>query len=207
VTAAREGFEKLRQFIAEIDFLLTHPPTALASPHLISAKAKTPLPQGEGSKAQHSQGEGSGKVGGDEAQDRVLEIEDMDEELQPYRDKFKAFMDDDFNAAGAIAAIFEMIKYCRQTLAEGDMEKDCLELMRKSVIDLCAILGLSLEIEDRLFSRRSAAIEFAKQLISERETARNNKDFKRSDEIRRQLAEQGIEIEDTAHGTKWKSRT
>ena len=43
-------------------------------------------------------------------------------------------------------------------------------------------------------------------LIVEREAARKNKDFKRSDEIREQLAEQGIEIEDTRYGTKWKAQ-
>lgn len=163
VAAAREGFEKLRQFVADIEFLLT-----------------------------------KGPVG-----EMEIEREDMDEELQPYRDKFKAYMDDDFNTAGAIASIFEMIRSCRQSLAEGEMEKDCLELIKKSVLDLCAILGLNLE----LGTRNTENGEKIEQLIAEREAARRNKDYKRSDEIRRQLAERGIEIEDTVHGTKWKSRT
>lgn len=132
-----------------------------------------------------------------------VEREDLDEELGSYREKFREAMEDDFNTAGAIASIFEMIKFCRKTLDEGEVEKECLEVMRKSVVDMCGVLGLEIVAgcESRVASRD------IEKLITEREMARREKDFKRADDIRRQLAEQGIIIEDTPLGTKWKAQT
>lgn len=132
-----------------------------------------------------------------------IEVEDIDEELMPYREKFKAAMDDDFNTAGAIAAIFDMIKFCRITLDEGEAEKECLELMKRSVLELCGVLGLEILITKQY----AVSTEIIEGLINERENARKLKDFKLADKIRKQLAEQGIELEDTAYGTKWKVRT
>jgi cysteinyl-tRNA synthetase len=111
-------------------------------------------------------------------------------------------MDDDFNTAGALAAVFEAIKLCRKALDKGEVEKGCLEIMKKTILDLCDVLGLIVT------SRGSrVAGHDVEQLIKERETARLNKDFRRSDEIRQQLSGQGIELEDTPYGTKWKTRT
>lgn len=132
-----------------------------------------------------------------------IEVEDIDEELNPYREQFKAAMDDDFNTARAIAAIFDMIKFCRKTLDEGEVEKECLELMKRSVLKLCEVLGLKIE-------HRAPSTELGTQvekLLAEREEARKRKDFTRADEIRKKLSEQGIELEDTSYGTKWKART
>jgi cysteinyl-tRNA synthetase len=131
-----------------------------------------------------------------------IEAEDIDEELRPYREQFKAAMDDDFNTASAVAAIFDLIKFCRKTLDEGEAEKECLGLMKKSVIDLCAVLGLEI-VSSKQYAVGSEEID---KLIAEREEARRQKDFKRADAIRRQLAGQGIELEDTPYGTKWKAR-
>ncbi|MFA4843926.1 MAG: cysteine--tRNA ligase [Candidatus Margulisiibacteriota bacterium] len=156
VTAAREGFEKLRQFIAKLDFLLTKSTTA-----------------GE----------------------MVIEIEDLDEELQPYRDKFKAFMDDDFNTAGAIAAIFEMIAYCYHALDDGEMEKDCLSLMRETTIKLCDVLGLVVEIED--VTKRPGV----KEKVDAWDRARAAKDYKTADAIRAELSIIGIAVSATGQGT------
>jgi cysteinyl-tRNA synthetase len=133
------------------------------------------------------------------------ELEDLDEELTPFRDKFKAAMDDDFNTAGAIASIFEMIKFCRKALDEGEVEKECLELMRSSVIQLCDILGIKINPEEFRF-RSATDINEIFSLIKERDDARKNKDFKRADQIRDELDAKGIVLEDTPSGTKWKIR-
>ncbi len=129
-----------------------------------------------------------------------IELEDLDEELNPYRVKFKAAMDDDFNTAAALAAIFEMIKYCRKSLDEGEMEKECLELMKSAVVELCGILGIKIESGEARIENREI-----ENLIKERETARANKDFIRADQIRKELDGVGIVIEDTPYGTKWKT--
>jgi len=133
-----------------------------------------------------------------------IEIDDINEDMISFRQKFAAAMDDDFNTAGAIAAIFDMIKYCRKTLDEGEAEIECLEMMKQLVVDLCDVLGLRIEQRTENTEHRAQGIE---SLISEREEARKTKNFKRADEIRQLLADQGVELEDTPYGTKWQART
>ncbi|MBU1867424.1 MAG: cysteine--tRNA ligase [Candidatus Margulisbacteria bacterium] len=126
-----------------------------------------------------------------------VEISDLKEELLPYLDKFSAAMNDDFNSAGAIAALFELIKYCRKTLDDGEDEKECLEYMREVVTQYFGILGITFAADRQTLDSVVAA------LIAERENARKNKDFKRSDDIRDRLKADGIILEDTPYGTKW----
>ncbi|PIS29725.1 cysteine--tRNA ligase [Candidatus Saganbacteria bacterium CG08_land_8_20_14_0_20_45_16] len=128
-----------------------------------------------------------------------VERKDMAEDFLPYEEKFKAQMDDDFNTAGAIAAIFELIRFCHKTIESGDREKECLTLMKEKVLGLCGVLGMRFD-NSKIQTFDSCEIE---ELIADRETARKNKDFKKSDEIRDKLAKQGIIIEDTAQGTRW----
>lgn len=110
-------------------------------------------------------------------------------------------MDDDFNSASAIAMIFEMVKFCYKTLDEGEAERECLGAMKKSVVELCEVLGLKLESRKPIAESRTQEIE---KLIAEREAARKQKNFKLSDEIRKELADKGIILEDTAQGVRWK---
>jgi len=130
-----------------------------------------------------------------------VEFEDLKEQLRKYRDEFTAAMDDDFNTAGAIAVIFNIIHFCNKVLAEGDAEKECLEAMKDVVLELCGVLGVKvISNEQSVISTDAGEIE---KLINERETARKNKDFKKADQIRDKLKNMGVEIEDTAHGTRW----
>jgi cysteinyl-tRNA synthetase len=127
----------------------------------------------------------------------AVELKDLEEELLEYKDKFKAAMDDDFNSAGAIAAIFEMIHFCNKALEEGEVEKGCLEIMKSSVVGLCEILGLRVERGELKVENREV-----KELIAEREEARKKKDFAKADKIRDKLMEMGVVIEDTPYGTR-----
>ncbi|MFA6431413.1 MAG: cysteine--tRNA ligase [Candidatus Margulisiibacteriota bacterium] len=127
-----------------------------------------------------------------------VEIDDINEDLISFKDKFKASMDEDFNSAGAVAAIFEMIKYFRKTLAEGEAEKECLGVMRQAVVEMCGILGLELGAG----SRETGTSDDVEKLLIERENARKNKDYKKADEIRKMTAEMGYSIEDTPYGAK-----
>ena len=118
-------------------------------------------------------------------------------------------MDDDFNTAGAIAAVFEMIKFCRKTLDKGEMEKECLELMKNSVVDLCRVLGL--RVEKTLFDEMAKYAEKMgisedelMRLIKNREDARTQGNFAISDQIRDNFRSNGIVIEDTPFGPKLK---
>lgn len=130
----------------------------------------------------------------------TIEVEDLEEELLEYKEKFKEAMDDDFNTAGAIAAIFGMIHYCNKKLEEGEVEKECLEVMKNSVLDLCDVLGLKIVTAAAKLALPEKEIE---KLIADREAARKKKDFAKADQIRLKLKEMAITLEDTPYGTRW----
>ncbi|MCD7763993.1 MAG: cysteine--tRNA ligase [Lachnospiraceae bacterium] len=114
-----------------------------------------------------------------------------------YETKFDEAMDDDFNTADAIAAIFELVKYANSNLTSAN-SKELVQAVYGELVDLCGILGLIVEEKEELLD---ADIE---ALIEARQAARKAKNFARADEIRNQLAEQGITLLDTREGVKWK---
>ncbi|MCC8050216.1 MAG: cysteine--tRNA ligase [Clostridiales bacterium] len=114
-----------------------------------------------------------------------------------YETKFDEAMDDDFNTADAIAAIFELVKYANSNLTSAN-SKELVQAVYGELVALCGILGLIVEEKEELLD---ADIE---ALIEERQAARKAKNFARADEIRNQLAEQGITLLDTREGVKWK---
>lgn len=110
--------------------------------------------------------------------------------------KYEAAMEDDFNTADAISAIFEIVKVANITVPTGSQEyaKEVLEIMTK----LCDILGIDITKEEEILDSDIEA------LIEERQAARKAKNFARADEIRDELLEKGIVLEDTREGVKWK---
>ena len=110
--------------------------------------------------------------------------------------KFEAAMDDDFNTADAISAIFELVKLANITAGEGS--RAYVDYLYDTITSLCDILGIDTEKQEELLD---ADIE---ALIEERQAARKAKNFARADEIRNMLAEKGILLEDTRQGVKWK---
>ena len=119
-------------------------------------------------------------------------VKDVDELVA----KFEASMEDDFNTADAISAIFELVKLANITAADGS--KEYVQYMFDTIVKLCDILGIVTEKEEELLDSDIEA------LIEERQAARKAKNFARADEIRDMLAEQGIILEDTRAGVKWK---
>ena len=111
--------------------------------------------------------------------------------------KFEESMDDDFNTADALAAVFELVKSANTNVQEGSSKEftgHTLEVMTK----LCDVLGLTLEKKEEILD------EEIENLIAERQAARKAKDFARADEIRGLLLDKGIELKDTREGVKWK---
>lgn len=111
--------------------------------------------------------------------------------------KFEEAMEDDFNTADAISAVFELVKYINQN-TDDSTSKNILVLYKDKLSMLCDILGIILEKEEKLLP------EDIEKMIEERQNARKNKDFKRADEIRDELLEKGIVLEDTREGVKYK---
>ena len=110
---------------------------------------------------------------------------------------FDEAMDDDFNTADAIAAIFELVEFVNVNAKEG-CSREFLNALKEEIILLSDICGLMVERKQEMLD---ADIE---ALIGERQAARKAKDFKRADEIRNTLLAKGIILEDTREGVKWK---
>ena len=106
-------------------------------------------------------------------------------------------MDDDINTADAISVIFELVKFIN-TNATADSSKEFLTELQKQLVLLTDICGLILEKKEEILD------EEIENLIAERQAARKEKNFKRADEIRDELLNKGIILEDTREGVKWK---
>ena len=124
------------------------------------------------------------------------EEESLLNEAGKFAVSFDAAMDDDFNTADAITAVFELVKFINQN-SSADNSAQYLKALLKELTGLCDILGLIVDKEEELLDSDIEA------LIEERKAARKNKDFKRADEIRDSLLEMGIVLEDTREGVKW----
>ena len=116
---------------------------------------------------------------------------------QDYVAAFEKAMDDDFNTADAIAAIFDLVKYANTT-ANGDSSKAYVTALYELIVKLADVLGIVVEKKEELLD---ADIE---ALIQERQAARKERNFARADEIRDELLAKGIILEDTREGVKWK---
>ena len=114
-----------------------------------------------------------------------------------YVEEFEKAMDDDFNTADAIAAIFELVKYANTT-ATAESSKEYLRGLLDRIVKLGDVLVLILDKKEELLD---ADIE---KLIEERQAARKAKDFARADAIRDELLEKGIILKDTREGVQWK---
>ena len=118
-------------------------------------------------------------------------------QAQEFVKKFEEAMDDDFNTADALAAIFELVKFAN-TNANDASSGAFVTALKKEIVALSDVLGLQVEKEEE---NLDAEIE---KMIEERQAARKARDFKRADEIRDELLAQGIILEDTREGVKWK---
>ena len=130
-------------------------------------------------------------------QDEDAEISDeLYEKLNGFRQAFCDNMDDDFNTAGAIGTIFELVKFINQNADEKTSGAD-LFAMRNALLELTEVLGIDIT------ENKGSIDDDIEALINERQDARKAKDFKRADEIRDELKRQGIILEDTKDGVKW----
>ena len=119
------------------------------------------------------------------------------EEAKSFIVKFDEAMDDDFNTADAIAAIFELVKFVN-TNTDAQSSREYLSILKDEIIMLSDVCGLIVEKKQEMLDGDIEA------LIEERQAARKAKDFGRADEIRNELLSKGIILEDTREGVKWK---
>lgn len=137
----------------------------------------------------------------EEKNDTTSTLTDAEKEILGLFDvqkkRFEEVMDDDFNTADAVTAVFEMVKLAN-THVTADSSAEFIEKVLCNITTLCDILGLGTAKKEEILD------EEIEKLIQERQEARKAKNFARADEVRNLLLEKGIILEDTREGVKWK---
>ncbi len=145
--------------------------------------------------------EAAGKLADQKDHAAVREASQEEKELikesESFVTKFEDAMDDDFNTADALAAVFELVKFSN-TNVTGESSAEFAGQLFTTMKDLCEVLGLNVEKKDEILDKE------IEDLIQERQEARKSKNFARADEIRDELLAKGIQLKDTREGVKWK---
>ena len=136
--------------------------------------------------------------------DRLAEVQPgtehnaaISEAVAKATEEFEAALDDDLNAPGAQATVFEVMKVANPAVVEGKLDA-------RNVTEIQDFFKLADSILGYIAHEKAGVNGEIESLIEERNQARRDKNFARSDEIRDQLAAQGIVLEDGAQGTRWR---
>ena len=121
------------------------------------------------------------------------------EEIEKYKLQFELAMDDDFNTADAITAIYELVRFINKGIKE-EISKDLAIKERDMLKHLCSVLGI---LEDDEVIQKDEDTEKIEELIAKRTEAKKNKDFATADAIRNELLNMGVTIKDTRQGVQW----
>lgn len=111
---------------------------------------------------------------------------------------FEVCMDDDFNSAGALGNLFDLVRVINQVRADGATDEQ-LQAAQAVLSELSGVLGLRLQAT----RQEHAADAFIDMLVALRNELRTKKEWALSDRIRDELAEQGVIVEDSARGSSW----
>ena len=112
--------------------------------------------------------------------------------------EFKQAMDDDFNAQNAIAAVYELVKVSNVYAQQATVQQVSVTELQETMAHLMSVFGIILETDQSLDDEK------IKALIEQRNQARKDHDFALSDQIRDDLKAQGIVLEDTPQGTRYR---
>lgn len=133
------------------------------------------------------------------AQEKLPNDQEILQKLEDYINRFVVAMDDDFQTQNGITIVYEMIRELNRAVNQEEASKQVLTRMLTSLEEILAVFGLvDLHQMDELLDQE------IEDLITQREEARKKKDFIKADEIRDQLKDEGIILEDTPQGIRWK---
>lgn len=118
--------------------------------------------------------------------------------IQEYEQRFIDAMDDDMNVANGLTVVYDFVKWMNQYSKQATVSKDLIQQALSLMEQWMRIFGIELRTEKQLLDSEIEA------LIAERNAARKERNFARSDAIRDELKAKGILLEDTAQGTRWK---
>ena len=129
--------------------------------------------------------------------DMTEEEKELLDKTKEFYDKFDAAMDDDFNTADAISAVFELVKYVNSN-SSSDNTTAYLTALKEKITTLTDVLGLIVDKKEEMLDSE------IDELIVRRQQARKDKNFALADQIRDELLSKGIILEDTREGVRWK---
>jgi cysteinyl-tRNA synthetase len=119
--------------------------------------------------------------------------------IEKARQGFEESLDDDLNISGALAAVFDLVRDINRLVRENRVSKEDAASVLEFMCRIDAVLGVLKKPEATLEDK-------AEELIKKRDQARAEKNWQMADQIRKELLEMGINLEDTASGTKWKKK-
>ena len=117
---------------------------------------------------------------------------------------FEAALDDDLNTSAALAALFDFVREGNAALDQGGVAQKDLDVASQTLARMDDVLGVLALAREEIGAVDSKLADWVEKLIAERQAARARRDFKRGDEIRSELMNAGIVLEDTPEGTRWK---
>ena len=107
-------------------------------------------------------------------------------------------MNDDINVQNGIAVVYELVKYANVYAEQASVNQDDIADIQKLLQELLSIFGVKIVATGQIDD------DAIQKLIDQRNEARRNKDFALSDKIRDDLKAQGIILEDTPQGTRYR---
>ncbi|MCI6648229.1 MAG: cysteine--tRNA ligase [Lachnospiraceae bacterium] len=201
----RKMSKSLGNFLLVREILKRYNPDVLRF-FMLSAQYRSPLNYSEDLMESAKSGLERIRTCGDRLKDLIAKApaEQMSEEedelldtTKEYVNNFEDAMDDDFNTADAIAAIFDLVKFANTKLDDESSSEILMNVYQK-IEKLLSVLGLEFTVEKEDVDQQ------IRDLIEKRQQARKEKNFALADQIRDELLAQGIELLDTREGVKWK---
>ena len=132
----------------------------------------------------------------------VSEARSVQDAINSAKSAFEAGMDDDLNTSAALAGVFDLVRDINIAMDSGGLSENDKVATLEFLDSVDSVLGvLGNRPGENITAELEARVE---ELIKQRHAARRDRDFARADQIRDELAQQGVVLEDTAQGTRWK---
>jgi cysteinyl-tRNA synthetase len=127
--------------------------------------------------------------------------EELEKIMKQTKKDFEAALDDDLNITRALAVLFDFVREVNRMIDQGKVSREEAKIVRDLMMGFDRVLAIIGEAKKELLPKE------IEELIQKREAARRAKDWKTADEIRKQLYEMGIILEDTAIGVRWRRKS
>jgi len=127
------------------------------------------------------------------------------EAIEKARTRFREALESDLNTAGALAAIFDLVRDVNKDIDDRQIGREDAQRVTAAIDEFDQVLGV-ISLRRAEDAQPPVPVEEIERLIEDRKAARQRRDFAAADRIRQELAERGILLEDNSAGTRWKKK-